>query len=288
MADAKPPSFALITITLNNLEGLKRTEKSVHTQTCGDYTWLVMDGASTDGTLEYLKQLPNMNWHSAPDNGIYDAMNKALRALENQKSNADYILFLNAGDALAAPDTLGRLQSRLMKYRVKHGALPDFVYGDAMETRPDGGAPHYKPARAHSAINFGMFTHHQAMLYRRQKLAGLQFNTDYKIAADFDLTARFLKESERCLYCPMPICLFEAGGLSQKQARIGRNEQFMARRNLGLISPPMNLLVLLFQGVVWELRRRAPSLYWRLKSSGNSASGSAPEKIPTGRPKTQP
>ena len=89
------PKISIITINYNNFEGLKKTIKSVINQTWKDYEYIVIDGGSNDGSVEYLKSLDNtINfWVSEADNGVYHAMNKGIN-----KANGEYLLFLNSGD----------------------------------------------------------------------------------------------------------------------------------------------------------------------------------------------
>jgi hypothetical protein len=74
------PLFSIITITRNNASGLQETMRSISHQRFGDFEWIVIDGASGDGTTELLREagLPQLSWLSEPDGGIYDAMNKGL------------------------------------------------------------------------------------------------------------------------------------------------------------------------------------------------------------------
>ncbi|MEM7650722.1 MAG: glycosyltransferase family 2 protein [Pseudomonadota bacterium] len=247
----KTPFFSIITITLNNVEGLRRTHKSLKKQNFTNFEWIIIDGKSSDKTLEYLKQ-SDAKITSEPDAGIYDAMNKGIN-----KSTGEYLLFLNAGDILCSADTLKRIHKASQD-------KPDFIYGDSLE------ASSYKPARKPD-IARGMFTHHQAMLYKREALGGLKYNTAYEIAADYDFTAKFLNPTKTLKYCEFPICDFELGGISQTKAALGRREQFEIRRNLKLVGPIKNYVITALQAALWTLRCCAPALYWRLKSSGNSA-----------------
>ena len=260
------PFFSIITVTLNNLDGLKRTHNSIKNQTLNDFEWIIIDGASTDGSAEYIKTT-DANWISEPDNGIYDAMNKGI-----ERANGEYLLFLNAGDELAAPETLAKIQNAATN-------TPAFIYGDALENDK------YKPARK-ANITSGMFTHHQSMLYNRKALGNLRYDEQYKIAADYDFTARFLKENPNALYCPFPICNFEPGGLSQTNATLGRNEQYQIRKTLGLTNPLSNIIITGSQALLLTLRRTLPTLYWHLKSSGNSAPGNAQNHNQRARPET--
>ncbi len=87
--------LSIITVNYNNLEGLKKTVKSVVDQTWSEFEYLIIDGGSTDGCLEYIKIKENEIdfWISEPDKGVYHAMNKGI-----QKATGEYVIFLNSGD----------------------------------------------------------------------------------------------------------------------------------------------------------------------------------------------
>lgn len=233
------PLFSIITVTKDNTPGLLATRRSIDAQSCRNFEWIVIDGDSTDGTKEILPA----NAISEPDNGLYDAMNKGL-----ERARGDYLLFLNAGDTLADMDILATL-TRAAK------GQPDFMYGDALET---GGS--YKKARPHDKGAWGMFTHHQAMLYRRERIGGLRYDTDYEIAADYDFTARFLKNALSIHYIPAALCIFETGGVSQRNMTRGRKEQFRARKLHG-VKPWKNMAVYAGQTVAAAVKKSAPGFY---------------------------
>ena len=117
-----PPLFSIITVTKDNLAGLKTTKASIEFQSCKDFEWIIMDGKSGDSTKEYLQEL-NAITSSEDDTGIYNAMNKGM-----DKATVRYLVFMNAGDAFADMDILSTL-SRAIK-----SLNPDFMYGDALET----------------------------------------------------------------------------------------------------------------------------------------------------------
>lgn len=241
------PLFSIITITFNNRDGLASTAQSIAMQTCVDFEWIIIDGFSTDGTKEDFANYASAQIISEPDKGIYDAMNKGI-----DLARGDYLVFMNAGDCFATSDVL-RIFS--------DGACdsPDLIYGDSFE----GG--HYKAARKDSYILWGMFTHHQAMFYRRESLGSIRYDTSYKIAADYDLTLRFLKSESRSLYLPFPVCIFAEGGVSQILATQGRNEQFLSRQKNKSCTGPMNSLIRGLQIILWQLRKRASPVYWIIK-----------------------
>lgn len=116
--------ISIITINYNNFEGLKKTVESVINQTYGNIEYIVIDGSSTDGSAEYIKQMsPYFHyWVSEPDNGIYGAMNKGIA-----KATGDYVLFLNSGDAFFESDTLKKVNSYL-----RHRQNIDVLHGKAI------------------------------------------------------------------------------------------------------------------------------------------------------------
>ena len=247
--------FSIITITRNTRDGLARTAASIAVQNFRDFEWIIIDGNSIDGTKEDFCRYEAMII-SEPDDGIYDAMNKGLAAAKGR-----YVLFLNAGDILYANHILAEIHQNA---RLSN---PDFIYGDAWEISAD--ERFYKPANSHHNIMLGMFTHHQAMLYRREKIGDLRYALDYKIAADYDFTLEFLLSTEGCLHLPFAICDFEAGGISQQKALLGRKEQFLIRYRRKACSLWLNILVFLKQSLIWQLRNASPELYWKLRSYGD-------------------
>ena len=104
--------ITIVTVTYNNLLGLKATCESVFNLIEKEFQWVVIDGDSTDGTKEFLNDIfledknKRLVYLSEPDRGLYDAMNKALALIEG-----GYVLFLNAGDTLISPDTLCRVKA---------------------------------------------------------------------------------------------------------------------------------------------------------------------------------
>ncbi|MCB9963695.1 MAG: glycosyltransferase [Rhodospirillales bacterium] len=249
--------FSIVTITRNNLDGLRKTAESLQAQTCTEYEWIVIDGASEDGTLAFLQQFRvagEFSYTSEPDRGIYDAMNKGI-----DRAQHAYTLFMNAGDTFAAPDTLQRLATDISAQ-----TFPDLIYGPAWEERP-GHEPGQKSPLKLKFLWWGLPAHHQAILYKTNIIKQLRYNISYKIAADYDLTCRFTKRTKTVHITFFPICLFEAGGLSQRAVTQGRREQFLIRRTLKLVSPPVNYLIYVLQSIVMALRQNAPQIYWLLR-----------------------
>lgn len=113
------PLISIITITYNAESEIRPTLESLNRQTFRNFEHLVIDGASSDNTLSIVKEMsPDSIVISEPDKGLYDAMNKGLRAAKGK-----YVLFLNAGDSLHSPDILRR-------YADRRGA--NIIYGDTI------------------------------------------------------------------------------------------------------------------------------------------------------------
>lgn len=241
------PLFSIVTVTKNNLCGLRETAQSIVAQTCSAYEWIVIDGDSADGTQDYLSS-SSAQWLSEQDGGIYDAMNNGI-----SRACGDYILFLNAGDCLSDPDILSTI-SKAIDFE-----NPDFIYGDALESNG-----FYKKARSHIKAAWGMFTHHQAMYYRRDRIIDFHYNTHYKIAADYDFTLRFLKRASIAHYIPAALCIFKEGGLSQTNAAQGRKEEREIRKAHG-VGLATRATITAKQSIAAKIKHAAPSLYRRLR-----------------------
>ncbi|MDE6297409.1 MAG: glycosyltransferase, partial [Muribaculaceae bacterium] len=114
------PLISIITITYNAEKELPATIESVLKQSCTDFEHLIIDGASTDKTLEIARKNPDARIISEKDNGLYDAMNKGIK-----HAHGKYLLFLNAGDSFRNSDSLAEYASAAEKDY-------DIIYGDTM------------------------------------------------------------------------------------------------------------------------------------------------------------
>ncbi len=226
--------FSIITVCQNNLEGLKRTSESNFSQTYGDFEWIVVDGESTDGTLGFLKSINNnrLSFLSEPDKGLYDAMNKGLKL-----ARGDFVIFMNSGDSFVNSEVLKKLEYQI------YTKQPDFIYGDAIEF--EDSKQFYKKALSHKKATYSMFTHHQAIFYRRSLIGFLKYDLDFKMAADWAFTIKFLRKASKVLYWDSPICLFERGGFSQSpsQKSLGRRELWAIHRKVHKHSLPKALFL---------------------------------------------
>ncbi len=249
--------ISVITVCRNDLPGLAETWQSICLQDSVAFEWWVIDGNSNDGTVAWLTATHRFQggWKSAPDNGIYDAMNKGI-----DSATGDYLLFMNSGDRFAGADTLALLIQAI------EGAPtpPDFIYGDALDC-DEQGKQYYRKASGVSKIRFGMITRHQAMLYRKICVAGEPYSSRFPLSADYALTASFLmQEGVKILRVDFPVCRFTMGGVHTVQRLKALREDFRIRKEI-LKESRLRCLVLF--GIHWlhyHFRRLLPGLNRRL------------------------
>ena len=205
------PQLTIVTVTFNDLAGLKRTRASVLAATFHDLEHLIVDGGSTDGTVDYLQGLPTaVRWSSKPDKGPYDAMNKGAT-----DATGDWIMFLNSGDTLAGPTALAEL------LKAAHNSAASLVYGDHFHR---GKLRRAKPLEElHHLLEKGdakgwLRGHpcHQAVIARAALVKSMPFDLGYRIAADFHWMERVRQLGHQSCSIAHPICRYEPGGLSSR------------------------------------------------------------------------
>ena len=219
--------ISIITVTYNAERFLERTIRSIVNQqqvVLGvDYEYLVMDGASTDGTMALVRRYENhiSSWVSEPDKGLYDAMNKGLHM-----ATGDYVWFMNAGDELFDSQTLQRLLEAIRTQPA------DVYYSDALFVQENGEpvglrsevTPHTLPGTlVWQDMALGMKVSHQAFIARRR------IAPDYPVtnlSADLDWEIRCLKAAQCIKYLPFVLCRYLVGGLSKQQHRRSLIDRF--------------------------------------------------------------
>lgn len=251
------PFFSIITITYNDFENLLDTYHSIYEQVYTNFEWIVIDGKSEDNTLEFLKKAdrrPDI-LISEPDNGIYDAMNKGL-----YYANGKYIIFLNSGDKLSNKSILQYIYSFVKNLFYE----PDFIYGDSIEQFENKSIV-YRRARSSSKIWLGMFTHHQAMFYKKDIIFNnnLKFRTDLKIASDYYFTAEYLGfcDKNKILYINKPICIFKKDGISSKLWKTSIKEQNIVRYEVLKMNKILIYALNLLQYYWHFLKEKFPLIY---------------------------
>lgn len=255
--------FSVITVTFNDASNLARTKDSVTSQSFKDFEWIIVDGNSTDNTIYLLDKINSerIKIISEDDSGLYDAMNKGILA-----SKGKYIVFLNSGDIFDNRDLLSNVFDSIK-------GDPQLIYGDSKEVS-NNNQNFYKRSRSIWWRKIGMFTHHQAIFYNRQVLIdnNIKYNQSYAIASDYDFTINFIENSDRFLYLPFSVCIFQQGGISHLNWKKGLREQNEIRKKRFKMLFPKRLVIYTMQYFIHIIRFNINWLYniFRFSKNNNS------------------
>lgn len=213
------PLVSIITITFNAEKTLQRTINSVRCQDYPSVEYIIVDGASKDGTLGIINANKDAvsSYISEPDKGIYDAMNKGL-----DMSNGEYVWFMNAGDEIPSSDTL----SRAMALAPENA---DVIYGETVMTDMEGNLIGERRLTTPNSLSWrsfqkGMVVCHQSFIARNS--IAERYDTQYRFSADFDWCLRILKRSSTICNANMVLSHFLDGGITKQNILPGLMERF--------------------------------------------------------------
>ncbi len=216
------PKFSIITVTYNAGKVLEDTIQSVITQTYKNVEYIIVDGKSTDGTMDIVNRYRE-HIHtivSEPDKGLYDAMNKGI-----DLATGNYLCFLNAGDELHEDDTLQLIVHSLNGEK----ELPDVIYGETAIVDEEG---HFLRMRRLStpehltwkSFQHGMLVCHQAFMPRRD--LAVKYNLKYRFSADFDWCIRIMKKSRVLHNTHLTIIDYLNEGMTTRNHKASLKERF--------------------------------------------------------------
>ncbi len=206
MSNINQPKISIITIVYNGEKYIEQTIKSIISQTYENIEYIVVDGKSTDNTLNIIKRYENKIslWKSEKDDGIYDAMNKGI-----DLATGDFIWFMNAGDEI--------YNNIIVEKIFENYNNEDVMYGQMQLVNEDGSnASISEVPRTLSYKNFmhGMVVSHQAIIIKK-KLVNY-YNLDYKVVSDHDWIINALKKSNNIKNTNLLISKYLLGGFSNK------------------------------------------------------------------------
>ena len=215
------PKFSVVTVTYNAQSTVEDTIQSVITQTYHHVEYIIIDGGSTDGTLDIVERYRDRIALviSERDNGLYDAMNKGMA-----RATGDYLCFLNAGDSFHEDDTL--LQA---VHGLTDTELPDIIYGETELVDQEG---HFVRMRRLSApgrltwksFKQGMLVCHQAF-WAKTSLAP-QYDLRYRYSADFDWCIRVMKQARTLHNTHLTLIDYLEEGITTRHHRASLLERF--------------------------------------------------------------
>lgn len=244
------PILSVITIVYNNVGDIERTMFSVLNQTYKNIEYIIIDGKSSDGTLDVIKRYESRiaKLFSEKDEGIYDAMNKGLAA-----ATGDYVIFMNSGDEFYDNDTVSAV------FATDENA--DIYYGETEMIAGNGQSLGQRRHKAPEDFNwrsfkFGMSVSHQA-IYIKRSLAE-PYDSRYQLSADIDWIIRAAKKANKIVNVNRYVAKYLVGGMSKKKHRKSLAERFnIMKRHYGVLPTTLNHFVIAFNlGWYWLKNKR--------------------------------
>lgn len=263
MTQATPdaaPVLSIITVVYNGAALLPGTVESVRRQTLQTFEYWIVDGASSDGTVDliqqYAAQMPNLRWVSERDKGLYDAMNKALHLAQGE-----FVWFLNAGDHLHAADTVEKMLAC-------READTDVFYGDTLlvddARKPMGVMSELGTRTLPSNLHWrhylgGMRVVHQSFVPRRSLAPDYLYGN---LCADYDWCIRILKKSRRNTFTGQILSDYLIGGISKKRHRQSLKDRFaVMREHFGLVPTLLAHVWIVLRAIRHRIRRWGKTRY---------------------------
>ena len=248
--------LSIITINYNNAEGLRKTLASVAAQTYPNIEHIIVDGGSTDGSVEVIREyestlasqlsplVSNLKWLSEPDKGIYNAMNKGIRM-----ATGEYIEILNSGDILAADDVTERMMAALAscseqcerftgEAELQQSDLPTILYGNMIKVNAQGKVVGKSGYTEYSLRQFYSSTLNHDCAYIRKDLFeeyGL-YDENLKIVSDWKWYLQAIGLGKvKPEYVDIDVTIFDDGGISETNLALRNAER---RKVLEEVLPP--------------------------------------------------
>ena len=221
--------ISIITVCKNAENAIEKTILSIVTQNCfnENIEYLIIDGASTDKTVEIIKQYTDkypIKWISEPDSGIYNAMNKALKI-----ASRETIYFLNAGDSLFDEKTISLVLNEFEK------SDPDFLYTNILLCKNNDlqKAAIKKFDHVDKYFLFRDCICHQASFFKKSAFERFgEFNEEFKLAADYEMLLKIMTDkSLKKEYLPITAAYYDTAGASSTSEDIVKEERAVIQKH---------------------------------------------------------
>ena len=215
--------LSIITVNLNNNEGLRKTIDSVLNQTHKDFEHVIIDGGSTDGSVEVIKQYKNnrLKWISEKDHGIYNAMNKGII-----KACGEYLLFINSGDFLYSDSTI----EKIFKYNLIEDLIVGDLYIDYVSNKTNFIYSLMDKNIGKRFLSKNTLPHPSTLIKRKFLLNLSMYDESYRIAGDYDFFVRAITAKATIKHIPVVITVFNDMGVSRNNLDLVENENIIIRR----------------------------------------------------------
>lgn len=211
--------ISVITVNRNNAHGLQMTMQSVLSQNHVDIEYIVVDGASTDNSVEVIEGFANdmrLRWISEKDNGIYHAMNKGIRM-----ANGKYLIFMNSGDEFYSNDVLKDVL-------VDINSIPaDIYYGDVNLCYSNRCVVKTYPDKISKSFLYQNSLCHQAMILKKELFTNVGlYNEKLRIMADWEWAIQaILKEKKSYKHLSIIVANYKMDGISYTNEKLFREER---------------------------------------------------------------
>ena len=215
--------ISIVTINWNDVKGLDKTIQSVVQQSCPDIEYIVIDGGSTDGSVELIKKNSSFihYWVSEKDGGIYDAMNKGTAQV-----TGDYCLYLNSGDFLYHKDVIAWFVEAASK-----SEEVDIFSCDILCTKNER---HYNKVSSPNEITLEWYLtsaiFHPVTFIRTELVKNMPYRTDYKIISDWIFFFnQLILNNAKYKHLPFVSTIFDLNGVSatQKDSAVAERSRFL-------------------------------------------------------------
>lgn len=237
------PTLSVITVVYNNVKHIERTLKSVINQTYSDIEFIVIDGASTDGTLNTIEKYRSDIdiLISEPDKGIYDAMNKGLKI-----ASGEYVIFMNSGDEFYGNTTVEQV--------FKTSAFADIYYGETEMLDENlvnqGRRRHKAPQQLQlKSFQFGMSVSHQAIIIKKSIVKN--YDSKYQLSADIDWILDAITKAQKIVNTQLVIAKYLMGGMSKKRHLQSLKERYQIFKNYYGFLPNLFNHVVIAKNLLW-------------------------------------
>lgn len=243
------PKLSVITIVYNNVKDIERTMLSVLNQSYENIEYVLVDGASNDGTKELIERYTGRidTFISERDKGIYDAMNKGLAL-----ATGDYVLFMNSGDEIYDIDTVKRVFETLDNADIYYGETE--MYDEDWKSL--GQRRHQAPEKFNwRSFKYGMNISHQAIYIKRSLT--VPYDLQYKYSADIDWIIKAAKQAKIIVKVKGYVAKYLVGGISKQKHMDSLKERFrIFTKYYGLIPNVLNHAWIAFNLGIYFLRNR--------------------------------
>jgi len=264
------PLVTIVTITLNNKNGLKKTLDSILKQKYNNIELIIVDGKSEDGTEEYIKTNKNLIENKLKrflyiyeeDNGIYDAMNKGIKA-----ATGDWIIFMNAGDTFFDEEVISKI--------FEHDSIfkeADIIYGKTHLIADEKVDMISKPKKLQN-INYGMIFCHQSAFVKSHLLKNNLFSNNYKISSDYDSFLHMYQEKRKFQEIDLIISDFEETGVATKyKLKAYREIKEISLKYASKKSQKIKIHIVFYIRILKFIIRKlsSPSFIYKLRKLRNS------------------